>query len=285
MDWVAGISRAIDYIEGHLDGELTMEEIAGQALLSPFYFQRGFCMLCGFSVGEYIRLRRLSLAGSELASTDARVIDLALKYGYESPDSFAKAFARFHGATPTAVRRGGATVRTFAPLKLKFSMKGGPSMEYKIVDRDPFPVLGVSETFSYEEADRAIPQFWTEHLASGRGAVVQGTYGICIDEPMEGDRFEYLIADDCPPNAAAPEGFVVRVIPAHRWAVFPCKGAMPQALHRVHEQVFSEWLPTCGDYEIAAGYNIEWYSDPAQFPKGMDDEAYISEIWIPVRQK
>ena len=118
VDWVAGISKAIDYIEGHLDGKLTMEEIAGQALLSPFYFQRGFCMLCGFSVGEYIRLRRLSLAGSELVSTDARVIDLALKYGYESPDSFAKAFAWFHGATPTAVRRGGATVRTLSLIHI-----------------------------------------------------------------------------------------------------------------------------------------------------------------------
>ena len=102
MEWTECISKAISYIEDNITEELTIEDIADQAMISPFYFQKGFAMLCGFTVGEYIKKRRLTLAGSELVSTDWKIIDIALRYGYDSPDSFTKAFTRFHGATPTS---------------------------------------------------------------------------------------------------------------------------------------------------------------------------------------
>ena len=125
MGWVECIGEAVGYIDNHITEELSIEEIAKQALVSPFYFQKGFAMLCGFTVGEYIRQRRLTLAGSELVSTDEKIIDIALKYGYDSPDSFTKAFTRFHGVTPTAVRKDGAMIKSFAPLKIKFTLEGG----------------------------------------------------------------------------------------------------------------------------------------------------------------
>ena len=103
MGWIEGIGEAISYIEENITEEIVIEDIAKKAFMSPFYFQKGFAMLCGFTVGEYIRQRRLTLAGSELVSTDGKIIDIALKYGYTSPDSFTKAFTRFHGITPTAV--------------------------------------------------------------------------------------------------------------------------------------------------------------------------------------
>ena len=109
MDWIKIIENALRYIEENLSGELTVGRIAEKVNISPFYFQKGFSMLCGYSVGEYIRMRRLSVAGSELVTSDNKVIDLALKYGYDSPDSFTKAFTRFHGSTPTDVRRKGGT--------------------------------------------------------------------------------------------------------------------------------------------------------------------------------
>lgn len=102
MEWIEGISEATNYIEDNIAEELTIVNIAKRAFVSPFYFQKGFAMLCGFTVGDYIRRRRLTLAGSELVSTDEKIIDIALKYGYDSPDSFTKAFTRFHGVTPTA---------------------------------------------------------------------------------------------------------------------------------------------------------------------------------------
>lgn len=106
-----------------------------------------------------------------------------------------------------------------------------------------------------------------------------------IDETMGGNEFEYLIADNYNPVMEVPEGFITRVIPKHTWAVFACKGAMPQSMQEVNRKIFSEWLPNCKDYEIAEGCCIEMYDDPAGYPKGTQDEKYYSEIWIPVKRK
>lgn len=285
MGWIEGISDAINYIEENLMEELTMEDIAKRAYISPFYFQKGFAMLCGYTVGEYIRWRRLTLAGSELVSTNERIIDIALKYGYDSPDSFAKAFTRFHGATPTAVRKGEAMVKSFASLKIKLSLEGGYIMDYKIVEKEAFTVFGVSRVFKFDTAKEEIPKFWTEHYQTGKGSTVCGMYGVCLEEGMTGDEFEYLIADDYNPQMDVPEGFVTRVIPKHTWAVFACVGPMPYALQEVNNKIYSEWLPNCKEYEIVAGYNVEMYTDSTRYPKGSQDENYYTEIWIPVKRK
>ena len=147
MRWTEGISEAIDYIERNITGEFTINDVANREFMSPFYFQRGFSMLCGFTVGEYIRQRRLSLAGSELVSTDKKIIDIAVEYGYDSPDSFTKAFTRFHGVTPTAVRRDGAALKSFARLNLTISLKGGYTVDYKIEEKTAFTVMGAAKMF------------------------------------------------------------------------------------------------------------------------------------------
>lgn len=284
MDWMEGISEAINYIEGNITEELSIESIAKQAFVSSFYFQKGFAMLCGFTVGDYIRQRKLTLAGSEIVASDEKIIDIALKYGYDSPDSFTKAFTRFHGVTPTAVRKDGALIKSFAPLKIKFSLEGGYIMDYKIVEMDSFTVIGVSRVFKYDSAKAEIPEFWTEHYEKGNGKYICGMYGVCIDEVEGSDEFEYLIADNYDPSRVLPDGFVTKVIPKHTWAIFVCKGAMPTALQDVNQKIFSEWLPNCKDYEIAANYNIEMYTNIADYPKGNQDENYHSEIWIPVKK-
>ena len=285
MRWTECIGEAINYIEGNITQELTIEGIAKRALISPFYFQKGFTMLCGFTVSEYIRCRRLALAGSELVATDEKIIDIAIKYGYDSPDSFTKSFTRFHGATPTAVRKSGAMVKSFAPLKIKFALEGGYSMDYKIVEKDAFTVIGLSRVFQYENAMEEVPKLWAEFNKSEKCDEICSTYGINIDEAMCGNEFEYLIADNYNAAMDIPEGFVTKVIPKYTWAVFTCKGAMPQSMQDVNKKIFSEWLPNCKDYEIAAGYCIEMYSDPTQYPKGTQDENYYSEMWIPVKRK
>ncbi|TWH59003.1 AraC family transcriptional regulator [Desulfitobacterium sp. LBE] len=285
MGWIEGISDAINYIEDNITEALTIENIAKQAFVSSFYFQKGFAMLCGFTVGEYIRQRRLTLAGSELVSTDGKIIDIALKYGYDSPDSFTKAFLRFHGVTPTAVRKDGAMLKSFAPLKIKFSLEGGFIMDYRIIEKEAFTVMGAAKVFKYDTAGTEIPKFWTEHYQTGKDKIVCGMYGVCVDESMGSDEFEYLIADNYTTSSEIPDGFVTKVIPKHSWAVFACKGAMPTSLQNTNQKIFSEWLPNCKDYEIAAGYNIEMYTNVADYPKGNQDENYYSEIWIPVQKK
>ncbi len=285
MEWTALIGKAIEYIESHLTDEITVDEIAKQVNISSFYFQKGFSLLCGFTISEYIRNRRLSLAGNELATSDEKVIDIAFKYGYDSPDSFTRAFVRFHGVTPSMAHKDSALLKTFAPLKIKLSLEGGYTMDYKIVKKEAFTVLAASKTFKYETAKEDVPEFWKEHYASGKGKYVCGMFGINIDEKMGNEEFDYLIADIYNPSADVPDGFAVKTIPAFTWAVFPCRGAMPDALQDINVKIFSEWLPAIKEYEFAAGYCVEMYDDISKYPKGTDDENYYTEIWIPIKKK
>lgn len=284
MDWVKIIKDAIDYIEGNITEDLTVGRIAGKVNTSAFYFQRGFSMLCGYTVGEYVRMRRLSIAGEELLSSDVKVVDLAIKYGYDSPDSFTKAFTRFHGSTPTDVRRGGAMLKSFAPLHIKLILDGGSTMEYKIEEKKAFKVMGISKVFSYENANTDVPRFWDEAFLQAEERPVEGMYGVCFDEEMAGNRFRYMIADDYDAKKAEKKKLDVHEIKAHTWAVFPCRGPMPLPLQEVNRRIFSEWLPA-SSYEIAEGYNIEYYSNPADFKMGMQDPEYYAEVWIPVKEK
>lgn len=285
MEWTESIGKAISYIEENITEDLSVEKVAAQVNISPFYFQRGFAMLCGFTLAEYIRSRRLALAGNELAFGGAKVIDVAVKYGYDSPDSFAKAFTRFHGITPSQAGKEHVMLKSFAPLKLKLSLEGGYLMDYKITKKEAFTVIANARTFAYEGAKETIPQFWQEHYQQGKGETVMGMYGINMDEDMGHSTFEYLIADPYDPVREIPEGFVVRTIPSFDWAVFPCRGPMPDSLQDVNTKIFTEWLPALKEYEFAAGYCVEYYDDPSKYPKGTSDENYYCEIWIPVKKK
>lgn len=241
-------------------------------------------MLCGYTVSEYVRMRRLSLAGEELLSSDVKVIDLAMKYGYDSPDSFTRAFTRFHGSTPTDVRRGGTMLKSFAPLHIKLTLDGGSTMEYRIEKKKAFKLMGISKNFSYENANMDIPKFWDEVFVRAEERPVLGMYGVCFDEEMAGNQFKYMIADDYDAERAEKNDLDVHEVKAYTWAVFPCRGAMPLPLQEVNRRIFSEWLPA-SSYEIAEGYNIEYYSNPADFMEGMQDSEYYAEVWIPVKEK
>lgn len=148
MDWIAGLQRAVDYMEGHLLEDIRYEDIAAESFSSSYHFQRVFSILCGFTIGEYIRCRRLSLAGAELAGGGVKVIDAALKYGYESPDSFAKAFQKFHGVLPSQARNNGAKLRSFSRLVLKFSLEGGRLMNYRIEEKAEMILTGYKAHFT-----------------------------------------------------------------------------------------------------------------------------------------
>ena len=285
MEWTKAITEAIDYIESHITENITVQDVANHVCISPYYFHKGFGMLCGYSLMEYIRNRRLSLAGEELISSNLSVIDLAIKYGYDSPDSFTKAFARFHGCSPSAVRREKTMVKVFAPLQLTISLKGGYLMDYKITKKESFTVLAYAKEFNYETANRDITAFWQEHRDSGRGNIVHGMFGINIDPKMGNETFEYLIADIYHPSVDIPKGFITKTIPAFTWAVFPCKGALPNSMKDIDKKIFSEWLPALKEYELAAGYSIEMYNNPQDYPNGIYDENYYTEIWIPVKRK
>lgn len=268
MDIANGIRRAIEYIEANLDGELTVEDIASKAYISAFYFQRMFSAMCGYTVGEYVRARRLSLAARELKSDGAKVIDVAMKYGYSSPDGFARAFAKFHGVMPSAVDPG-AELRYLEPLDPTRLLKGESDMEFKIMHKEAFTVVGLKRRFSTETSYQEIPKWWEEYM-SGEDHPVMGAFGVCLDQ--EGTIFDYLIADNYQPWDEIPSGCEAVTFEAGDWAVFPCKMS---TLQDTNTKMWSEWLPSCKDYRLRLNGNIEMYAPP---------EMDYCELWLPVKK-
>jgi len=275
--WAEGIQSAINYIEENLTEDLDIKDIAACSYVSAFHFQRIFSVLCGITVGEYIRYRRLTLAAQELSRENDKVINVAMKYGYDSPDSFARAFARFHGVSPSAAMKKGARLRAYAPLHIKILLEGGNMLEYKITEKAAFTIFGRSKKFNTNTSYDEIPKFWQEHMHSGESQVVCGMYGICMD--LNGEDFEYLIADNYIPWNEIPEGYVTKVIPAGTWAIFPCLGTLPKSLQDVNTEIWSEWVPNCKEYKLSGNYNIELYAPPAEKP----EDTYC-EIWIPIEK-
>ena len=273
--WIEGFQESIDFIEGNLTEDLDIEEIAGRAALSPFYYQRIFGALCGMTVGEYIRARRMTLAAQELSREDVKVIDAAVKYGYESPDSFARAFQKFHGITPSQAREPGAPLRSFAPLHIKITMEGGTMLDYRIVEKAPFTIVGVRRPFNSDTSYQEIPKFWDEWLAQGEKRPIMGTFGVCID--MKGKDFDYWIADLYFPWEDIPEGCETRVIPGSLWAQFPCT---LETLQDTNTKIWSEWMPSLKGYTLMGDYDIEVYL-PSEDGSG-EMNIYI---WVPLKKE
>lgn len=272
--WIEGMQQSIDFIEGNLTEALEIEEIAGKAALSPFYYQRIFGALCGMTVGEYIRARRMTLAAQELSRKDAKVIDVAMKYGYDAPDSFAKAFQRFHGITPSQAREPGAALRAFAPLHIKISLEGGAMLDYQIVKKAAFTVVGVKRRFHSDTSYQEIPRFWDEWMAQGEKRPILGTFGLCLD--TDGKHFDYWIADLYFPWEEVPAGCETRVIPASLWAQFPCT---LDTLQDTNTKIWSEWLPALQGYSLAGEYDVELYLPP----KGGEKDMQVA-IWVPLQK-
>ena len=296
MEWLTGIRTAIAYMEEHLTDRISAQDVAEQVYLSPFFLQRGFSLITGCGIGEYLRNRRLSEAAADLQRTDDKVIDIALRYCYETPESFAKAFSRFHGATPTQVREG-APYRTFLPLTVQITIQGGSQMDYQIKTMFSFKVIGFQRVFDYETAYAEIPKFWDEICEKYAANVYAGNppanayekalmdncigeYGVCIDD-LGGGKFRYLIAGKYT-GGEVPEGMVLYELPKTDWAVFDCIGPMPQALQSLNTRIFREWLPGNPDFEFNGIANVEWY-DCLNGEK--NDADYHSAIWVPVRRK
>ena len=280
MDWITGLNKTMDYIEAHLSGEIDYEQLARLACCSSYHYQRMFAYMAGVSLGEYIRRRRMSVAAADLQGGE-KVLEVALKYGYQSPTAFNRAFQSVHGLPPSALRETGASVKAFPPLHFTITIKGVEQMEYRIEKRGPFRVVGVSIAIDkdMEKNFDKIPPFWgqaaadgvIEKLAGMMDAQPMGILGVCACTGEE--EWRYWIAAASTRQDAALEEFTV---PAATWAVFPGSGTN-QSIQELERRVFTEWLPSSG-YEYGNAPDIEVYlnADP-------QDSKY--EVWIPVVKK
>ncbi|WP_407407252.1 effector binding domain-containing protein [Peribacillus sp.] len=287
MGWVESIQKALDYIEEHLIDDLTIENISSQANASAFHFQRTFTILTDISVGEYIRRRRLTLAAQELVSTNGKVIDVAYKYGYDTPEAFSKAFRRQHGVPPSEARKYMGKLTFYERLVIQVLLKGAEPMKYNIVERDSFRVVGIKREFSLENEENliGIPKLWVEVNSDGtsnrlgklNNGRIKGLLGICVDSPEdERNSIDYWVATEY--DGSVPKDYSGLTIPASKWVVFEVNGPMPEAMQKAWKHIFSEWFPASG-HEHAGTPEMEVY---------VEDDAsaadYYSEIWIPIKR-
>lgn len=286
MGWVESLQRAIEFMEENLLEEISIEDIAQVANSSQFHFQRTFSILTDISVGDYLRQRRLSLAAQELVNTEVKIIDLALKYGYETPEAFSKAFRKQHEVTPSEARKHKGKLKSYNRLVIQVNLKGVEPMRYQIIEKDAFQVIGVKREFSLvnDENLRGIPKMWDEVHADGTNDLLislndgelKGVLGVCVDNRgTHSDKIDYWIATNS--NGTVPENLETLDIPASKWGVFEVHGPMPEAMQNTWKQIFSEWFPS-HQYEHAGTPELEVY--PAENP---NDPNYYSEIWIPLK--
>ncbi|OWA35187.1 AraC family transcriptional regulator [Saccharibacillus sp. O16] len=279
-DWVHRMNAALDYIESHLMEDLSYVEAARAACCPVQHFQRMFAFVTDIPLSEYIRRRRLTLAAFALQGSSVKVVDVALQYGYESPEAFARAFQQLHGMTPTAARRIGAALKAYPRLTFQFALKGAAEMNYRMEQKEDFRVVGRRLQVQTERAFEEVPAGWANAAEEGlfgrlweirrEDTPLPGILGVLSDgEWGQGDRFEYTygIGSDAP----VPEGLSKLHIPAALWAVFDVPG-QPEAFQEIWRSMYTEWLPSA-PYELANVPAIECYLPP---------DENRNELWIPV---
>lgn len=295
MTWQQRLNAALHYIEANLDQKLELETVAAQACCSHFHFMRMFEVVSGVSAGDYIRRRRLSQAALALASGKEKVIDVALRYGYDTPEAFAKAFKRLFGITPSEACRPGARLVAFPPLTVSIVLKGTQSMQYRIVEQAaPIPVAGVGIRVSkaHQQQAKAIPRFWQSCARQGivrafdRHGGRLGLLGICCEWEAATEEFTYLIAIEQPAaGTALPEATRRLDLPAGSYAAFAIQGTMPDAIQQGWQRIYTEWFPNSG-YEHAGSPDFERYPRfPVDDPRGDPASPHCTtEIWVPLKQ-
>jgi AraC family transcriptional regulator len=287
MDVLKNINAALDYIEANLNDEIDFNEAARIALCSEYHFKRMFSFLAGVPLSEYIRRRRLTLAAFDLRTNDMKVIDVAMKYGYHSPDSFTRAFQNLHGITPTEARQNGHSLKSFPRMTFQLTIKGGNEMNYRILEKEAFRIVGLMKRVpiifngvnpeiaamwqSLDEAKiKQLKEISNVEPAGLISASVNFSEGR-MEEKGELDHYTgAATTKECPENLACLE------VPASTWAVFEAVGPFPETLQNVWGRIYSEWFPS-SSYEQVQGPEILWNES-----KDVSSPTFKSEIWIPV---
>lgn len=298
MNWAEVINETLRYLEENIMTVQGPKEVAMSVHVSSSYLQNSFQMITGYTIGEYIRSRRLYLAAMDLIEKDEKIIDVAERYGYETPESFSKAFSRFHDATPNEIKKKNKPAKAFLPLKLTFSVKGADTVDVIIEKMPKFYILGEADEFNVDTCFDKIPGFVYDFINkhySELGADI--FYGVSVGEcnvilnaerrpwvsEFEGisfdERFLFLTGVDYD-GGKIPEGMTVIEIPETLWAKFRCRDNSAEASQEMRRYIFREWLFETDEYDLIDEYNVERYGVPNEDGNGLHNE-----IWLPVRRK
>lgn len=279
MNMMNSFNRTMDYIESELDGRIDEKEIARLSRYSFALFSRLFSILTGYSLSEYIRLRKLSRAAADLRNTDKKVIDVALLYGYESPDSFAAAFKKFHNASPSEVKQG-KEFQSFSPLRLSLTLTGGQTMKVKIEKKQAFTVAGIGTTAG---APQDFPALWEKLFSKAPHEVLVQlgngqSFGICT-EVNDCNSFTYTAAYDVDTEhreQAKKLGLSLLEVPEAEYAVVTLNGPVPDCIHAGWKYVMETFFPEHG-YRHAGSPDFEVYAEGDMY-----SPSYSMELWVPI---
>lgn len=285
MEWLKKLSSAIEYIENNLDNEISYDEAAKIACCSSYYFQRMFTYVAGISLSEYIRHRRMTQAAFELQSTDTKVLDVALKYGYTSPTSFNRAFQSVHGITPSSAKSQGNVLHAYPPIKFSVKVTGGDAMPYRIEEKESMRIVGIRIplTEDMEENQKLVPPFWNRALQDNRfikicelsNQIPGVVLGVTVYQNPDEIYYYIAAATDQP----VPAGMFEYEIPAATWVIFESDGHFKESIQNIFRRFLTEWLPFSG-YTYAELPDIEVYPISQERPqKGH------SEVWIAIKKE
>lgn len=282
MEWIEHLNKTINYIEEHITEDINYQQLARIACCSTYHFQRMFAYMAGISLSEYIRRRRMSLAAIDLQSSNEKIINIGLKYGYTSPTAFNRAFHSIHGITPSAARKGGIPMKSYPPICFKITVKGVEEMNYRIEEKSAFRIVGISQPLhkEIEKNFSIVPQMWQKaamdgtipKLAAMMNSQPVGLLGVSVCNDVEEWKYFIAVSTSAPVEDALEE----YTVPASTWAIFAGTGAS-QSIQELEQRIVTEWLPTSG-YEYANAPDIEVYLNP-------DPDNAQYEVWIPVIKK
>lgn len=276
-----GMNEALHYIEENLDSKIDLKEVAKRAYCSEFHFKRLFSLISGITISEYIRRRRLTLAALELKNPHVKVIDIAIKYGYQSPDAFSRAFQSFHGVIPTLARNPEQNLKAYPRMSFQLTIQGGVEMKYRIVEKEPFKVVGVK--YSVEMVDEILSPAYENMIAAISDAQMKEMESVSNKEPYGIVHVSVNYSEDNEGKAIFDQyigavttkedmgAYSTLEIPSFLWVIFEVDGDWTQ-VEEHWQRIYSEWLPS-SSYELAEG------------PEMLVSKDQKSEIWVAIRKK
>lgn len=281
------LNEAMEHIERHLEGDVEVAELARIAVTSEYHLRRLFSALAGIGLAEYIRRRRLTVAGARVLAGKETLLDVAVRYGYGSGEAFARAFRAVHGVGPGEARRTGAALRSQPRMSFRLIVEGSSSMRYRLVEKDAFHLVGrrARVPLVHEGMNpaivafiRGIPAETVRRIEALSDSEPKGI--VNVSDNLPGDRAEGAELDywhGVVTSGPPPEDLDSLAVAAGAWAVFDSSGAFPQAVQHLWRDVFTQWFP-------ANPYRSRPGPEMLRTRLSADGALADAELWIPVER-
>lgn len=262
------LNDVIKYIENNLTNSIDGKKICQILCVNEYTAYRIFNFITGISLTEYIRNRRLSMAGLELINSDVKIIDLALKYGYDSPISFSRAFKKFHGINPSTVKQDSKYLKNFPPLTFTTNISSNMELDFRIQKENELNFYSISKKYDLPNIKVMAPIFWKKTELDNKYKEIFNdiTFGIIEYDKLfpNPKTATYHIA-----SKKKFDGSSKFIIPASTWAIFNVKNISGEAMSDLSFYVYKNWIPY-------SGYNIRNIPELEVYYKNH------TEWWLPI---